>query len=126
MAKETFTVTDDETGMRLDQVVPKRVAGLSRRKARAVIDEGGVFVDRTRVKIAGRTVRPGQIIEVNIGGAVERTAPPLAPTIVFSDEHIIIADKPAPTEEQNALSLVQCDPRESRSGPAYTAHRWLS
>ncbi len=72
MAKETFTVTPDEEGLRLDQIVPKRVPGLSRRKARAVIDEGGVFVDRTRTKVAGVPVRAGQVIEVNVGGAVDR------------------------------------------------------
>ncbi|RDS90705.1 hypothetical protein DL347_11670 [Pseudomonas fluorescens] len=35
-------------------------------------------------------------------------------------------NKLAPTEEQTALSLVQCDPRESRSGPACRVHQWLS
>ena len=68
--KTTFAVAADEDGLRLDQVVPRHVAGLSRRKARAVIDLGGVFVDRARVKVAGRTVRAGQTIEVNVGGAL--------------------------------------------------------
>ncbi len=80
--KEKFTVTPDEEGLRLDQVVPRHVPGLSRRKARAVIDVGGVFVDRARVKVAGRPVRAGQTIEVNVGGALERSEPPLAPAIV--------------------------------------------
>ncbi len=126
MAREKFTVAADESGLRLDQVVPKRVPGLSRRKARAVIDEGGVFVDKTRVKIAGRTVKPGQIIEVNIGGAVERTEAPLAPAIVFTDEHLIIANKPAglvtaPTPESDRGDLL--DQLATQFGEVYLVHR---
>ena len=126
MAKETITVAPDEEGMRLDQVVAKRVPGLSRRKARAVIDEGGVFVDRTRTKVASRPVKPGQVIEINIGGAVERTEPPLAPSIVFSDPHIIIADKPAglvtaPTPESDRGDLL--DQLAQQFGEVFLVHR---
>jgi 23S rRNA pseudouridine1911/1915/1917 synthase len=126
VAKETFTVAPDEEGMRLDQIVPKRVPGLSRRKARAVIDEGGVFVDRTRTKVASRPVRVGQVIEVNVGGAVDRTEAPLAPVIVFSDPHIIIADKPAglvtaPTPESDRGDLL--DQLAQQFGEVYLVHR---
>jgi 23S rRNA pseudouridine1911/1915/1917 synthase len=126
MSKEKFTVAADDAGLRLDQVVPKRVPGLSRRKARAVIDEGGVFVDKTRVKIAGRPVQPGQVIEVNVGGAVERTEAPLAPVIVFSDAHLIIADKPAglvtaPTPESDRGDLL--DQLGKQFGEIYLVHR---
>ena len=110
--KTKFEVAADDAGLRLDQVIPKHVAGLSRRKARAVIDLGGVFVDKTRVKVAGRIVRPGQSIEVNVGGAIERKdETPLAPKIVHVDEHIIVVDKPAglvtaPTPESNRGDLL--------------------
>jgi len=121
-----FEVAADEAGLRLDQVVPKRVAGLSRRKARAVIDLGGVFVDRTRVKVAGRPVRAGQLIEVNVGGAIERSAPPPAPSIVFVDEHLIIADKPAglvtaPTPESDRGDLL--DQLARSYGEVFLVHR---
>jgi 23S rRNA pseudouridine1911/1915/1917 synthase len=127
--KESFTVATDEQGMRLDQVVPKRIPGLSRRKARAVIDEGGVFVDRTRVKVAGRPVKAGQVIEVNVGSAVERPSvldPALVPTIVFSDPHIIIADKPAglvtaPTPESDRGDLL--DQLAQQFGEVFLVHR---
>jgi 23S rRNA pseudouridine1911/1915/1917 synthase len=123
--KEKFTVAADEAGLRLDQVVPKHVAGLSRRKARAVIDLGGVFVDRTRVKVAGRPVRAGQVIEVNVGGALDREAPP-APTIAFADAHVIVADKPAglvtaPTPESDRGDLL--DQLSTQFGEVYLVHR---
>ncbi len=126
MASTRFTVAADDAGLRLDQAIPKHVAGLSRRKARAVIDEGGVFVDKARVKQASRFVKPGQIIEVNVGGAVERTAPPLAPEIVFSDPHLIIADKPAglvtaPTPESDRGDLL--DQLSKQFGEVYLVHR---
>jgi 23S rRNA pseudouridine1911/1915/1917 synthase len=121
-----FEVSADEAGMRLDQVVPKHVAGLSRRKARAVIDLGGVFVDRARVKVAGRPVRKGQLIEVNVGGAIDRSEPPPAPEIVFVDEHVIVADKPAglvtaPTPESDRGDLL--DQLAQRYGEVYLVHR---
>jgi 23S rRNA pseudouridine1911/1915/1917 synthase len=106
--------------------VPKHVAGLSRRKARAVIDLGGVFVDRTRVKVAGRPVRAGQKIEVNVGGALERKAPLLAPGIVFVDDHVIVADKPAglvtaPTPESDRGDLL--DQLTRAYGEVFLVHR---
>ena len=121
-----FEVAAEEDGLRLDQVVPRHVAGLSRRKARAVIDLGGVFVDRARVKVAGRPVRPGQLIEVNVGGAIERAEPPPAPEIVFIDDHVIVADKPAglvtaPTPESDRGDLL--DQLGERHGEVYLVHR---
>jgi len=121
-----FEVAADEAGLRLDQVVPRHVAGLSRRKARAVIDLGGVFVDRARVKVAGRPVRPGQVIEVNVGGAIERSEPPPAPEIVFLDDHLIVAEKPAglvtaPTPESDRGDLL--DQLVRRHGEVYLVHR---
>jgi 23S rRNA pseudouridine1911/1915/1917 synthase len=121
-----FEVAPDEAGLRLDQVVPRHVAGLSRRKARAVIDLGGVFVDRARVKVAGRPVRAGQLIEVHVGGAITREGPPLAPSIVHVDDHVIIADKPAglvtaPTPESDRGDLL--DQLSAQFGEVYLVHR---
>jgi 23S rRNA pseudouridine1911/1915/1917 synthase len=126
MSKEKFTVAPDEDGLRLDQVVPRHVPGLSRRKARAVIDLGGVFVDRARVKVAGRPVRAGQTIEVHVGGAVTRSEPPPAPKIVHVDDHVIVADKPsglvtAPTPESDRGDLL--DQLASTYGRVFLVHR---
>lgn len=124
--KTSFTVAPDEQGMRLDQVLPRHIAGLSRRKARAVIDEGGVFVDRARVKVASRPVKAGQAIEVNIGGAVERAEPPPAPTVVHIDDHVIVAMKPAglvtaPTPESDRGDML--DQLSRAHGEVYLVHR---
>lgn len=128
MVKHAFEVAADDAGLRLDQVIPKHVPGLSRRKARAVIDLGGVFVDRARVKVAGRPVKPGQRIEVNVGGALERLgeAPPPEPRIVFTDDAVIIVDKPAglvtaPTPEASRGDLL--DQLARKYGEVYLVHR---
>jgi 23S rRNA pseudouridine1911/1915/1917 synthase len=126
MVKHSFEVAADDAGLRLDQVIPKHVPGLSRRKARAVIDLGGVFVDRARVKVAGRPVKPGQKIEVNVGGALERTEPPPEPRIVFTDDAIIVVEKPAglvtaPTPEASRGDLL--DQLGAKLGEVYLVHR---
>jgi 23S rRNA pseudouridine1911/1915/1917 synthase len=126
MVKHAFEVAADDAGLRLDQVIPRHVPGLSRRKTRAVIDLGGVFVDRARVKVAGRPVKPGQRIEVNVGGALERTEEPPEPRIVFTDDAIIVVDKPAglvtaPTPEASRGDLL--DQLATKLGEVYLVHR---
>ncbi len=127
MARDTrkirFEITAEDAGLRLDQALAARVPGLSRRKARLLLDIGGVFVDRKRVKVAGRVVRAGQVIEAHVGGALERasksptgsTRAPVRPDgahaspqegaqrsrswaeprIVHEDEEVIVVDKPS-------------------------------
>ena len=126
-ARTTFAVADDEAGLRLDQVIPRHVAGLSRRKARAVIDFGGVFVDRARVKVAGRIVRAGQLVEVVVSGALERAGEPVrAAAIVHVDDHVIVIDKPAglvtaPTPESDRGDAL--DQLRARFGEVFLVHR---
>lgn len=121
----SFEVAREDDGLRLDQVVPKHVPALSRRRARAVIDLGGVFVDKTRVKIAGRTVRAGQKIEVTVGGALD--APPPPPyALVHEDPAFVVVDKPAglvtaPTPESDRGDLL--DQLAKKYGEIYLVHR---
>jgi len=126
-----FVVRPEDAGLRLDQVLAANIAGLSRRKARVLIDLGGVFIDGARVKIAGKTPRPGQTIVANIGGALERATkevgtaarakdeaqlPPYR--IVHEDEDFVIVDKPAglltaPTPESDRGNLFDLLKRSS-------------
>ncbi len=135
-----FEVEPADAGLRLDQLLARRIADLSRRKARLVIDIGGVFVDRTRVKVAGRTLRAGQQVEVVLGGALERASTTLgevgraadasrAPAyrLVFEDEAILIVEKPAglvtaPTPESDRGDLFD-QLRRRGTGPVFLVHR---
>ncbi len=69
-----FSVASGEAGVRLDQLIAQRVEQLSRRRARLLLAIGGVFVDGRRTKIANRRLRPGQVIELHLGGALQRAS----------------------------------------------------
>lgn len=136
-----FDVSAEDAGLRLDQVLARRVDGLSRRKARLAIELGGVFVDRARVKVLGRKVWPGQAIEVHLGGAVERATPALGRAarardeaalpefeIVHEDDSIVVVDKPsglltAPTPESDRNNLADLLGRRDGSEPVWVVHR---
>ncbi len=121
--KVTFTVPKADAGKRLDQILAANVPGLSRRRARVLLDIGGVFVDRARSKAAGKLLREGQIVEAVLGGAFERatsvvgnearakdesTLPSYA--VVHEDEDLVVVEKPAglltaPTPESDRNNL---------------------
>lgn len=118
-----FTVTEEDAGRRLDQVLAARIPELSRRKARVLLDIGGVFVDSARVKVASRKLRAGQVVEANLGGALERATKEVGQAarerdadklpdyqVVFEDADIVVVNKPAglltaPTPESDRNNL---------------------
>ena len=93
LQKWTFTVAPDDSNLRLDQLVAQWT-GLSRRAAREALKLGGVQVDRKRVRVAGRLLKPGTEVRV----AFDPDLPPV-PTltipIVFEDAWLLAVDKPA-------------------------------
>jgi 23S rRNA pseudouridine1911/1915/1917 synthase len=91
--KWTFTVAPEDAELRLDQLIAKRT-GLSRRSAREALKLGGVQVDRKRVKVAGKLVKPGTEIRV----AFDPDLPPVSNTpipVVYEDAWLLAVDKPA-------------------------------
>lgn len=123
--KVQFEVSPEDAGKRIDQVLAARIPELSRRQARVLLDIGGVFVDRARVKVASRKVRPGQTIEAHLGGALERATKSVGRAarardaaelprfgVMFEDEDIVVVDKPAglltaPTPESDRNNLAE-------------------
>lgn len=115
--------------LRLDQALA-RFCGLSRTRARAVIAAGGARVDGQRVRVASRTVAPGQRIEA-FPGAVERARTARSPgapepRIVWSDRFLVAVSKPAgmpsqPTRETDA-GTVEAFLKE-RFGRVHLPHR---
>ncbi|MBL8624330.1 MAG: RluA family pseudouridine synthase [Myxococcales bacterium] len=129
-----FVIPADVDGARLDQALARGVPGLSRRRARVLIDLGGVFVDRARCKQAGRIVRTGQTVEANLGGAFERAVgaapagPELALPIVYEDDDLIVVDKPAgmvtaPTPESDRGDALDRLRRRPGAGEVFLVHR---
>lgn len=125
-----FRVNPDDAGLRLDQLLARRVPGMSRTTARRVLAEGGVFVDRKRVKVASRTAAVGQNVTVSQITTTERlVSQELASQIqiVFEDPHLVVIDKPsglltAPSEvsdQNNALAFLKTE----RQTELYLIHR---
>src|SRR5664279_3714330 len=93
LRKWTFTVDAKAAELRLDQIIAGRTE-LSRRSAREALRLGGVQVDRKRVKVAGKLVKPGTEVRV----AFDPDLPPVPTTpipVVFEDAWILAVDKPA-------------------------------
>lgn len=131
--RRRFAVEEADLGLRLDQVLARRIDDLSRRRARVLIDMGGVYVDGKRVKVASRKLAVGQVVEAVIGAALERAgssraaAPDYA--VVFEDDDLAVVDKPAgllaaPTPEGDRGTLA--DLLSRRGGgrdPIWVVHR---
>lgn len=86
-------VTDDQAGMRLDAYLA-RAAGVTRARAAELIAGGAVTVDG-RAEDKSYRVHSGERVETT---ALERVrAAVAAPEIrvVFEDDHLLVADKPA-------------------------------
>ncbi len=140
--RHRFEASAGDAGQRLDQVLAARIPELSRRQARVLIDIGGVFVDRARVKVAGRKLKAGQVVETTIGGALARATKKLGAAaraqdaaalpdyrIVFEDDDLVVVDKPpgllvAPTPESDRGNLADLLARRSEPALAiWVVHR---
>jgi 23S rRNA pseudouridine1911/1915/1917 synthase len=94
---EKVTVADADSGERLDRLLARQVATLSRTRLKALILDGAVT-------IGGRTILdPGH--RVNVGDQIEVTVPPpeepepqgenIPLNIVYEDDQLIVIDKPS-------------------------------
>ena len=97
-----FIVEPAQAGLRLDQLVSENT-GLSRRKAREVLQLGGVQVAQKRVRVASRTVPPG--VEIRVATDDSLGIPQDFPlSVVFEDDWLLVVNKPAgmPTQGTQA------------------------
>lgn len=131
-----FTVSAGDAGKRLDQVLAANIPGLSRRKARVLLELGGVYLDRHRTKTAGRLLRAGQVVEAVLGAVLARATKPegkeepraLPPyRVLHEDGEIIVVDKPsglltAPTPESDRNNLAWLLARRERGTPVHGEH----
>jgi len=102
-----FNVDLAEEQLRLDQLVSVRT-GLSRRKARAALQLGGVQVARKRVRVAGRTLAVGTEVLVayddTLGAPPEGEVP-----VLFEDDWLLVVAKPAGMASQGTQASDQHD-----------------
>jgi 23S rRNA pseudouridine1911/1915/1917 synthase len=96
VAQKSFVVAEPEAGDRLDRVLARHVAELSRSRLKALIEVGAVTLD-------GHTIRDPNH-RVNSGAAVAVDVPPPEPAkpaaeaiplrVIYEDDDIIVIDKP--------------------------------
>ncbi len=106
MKKLSLAAGPQDEGERLDRFIAAR-GGISRGEARRALDAGGVFLDGRRCKVAGRTVRSGQRVVVNLaeGGREAALAQPLERArLLYADAELAAVDKPAGVPAQPTLT----------------------
>lgn len=90
------TVTANGAGGRLDEAVSTLFESISKSEARRIIDRGGCAVNSTMVRVASRSVKAGDIIEIGVmepGRFKELVLPPEA--LLYEDSDLIAVNKPA-------------------------------
>ena len=60
------TVGKEQGGNRLDDAIAALCSGVSKSEARRIIDRGGCTVNVALVRVASRTVKAGDVIEIGI------------------------------------------------------------
>lgn len=97
---QRFTVPRELAGQRLDVVIARLAAGVSRRHARRLVDDGAVFVDGKRLQVCSRPLKAGAKIELTVLAERHDAAPAEPTRLLALDEDLVVADKAAgvPTE----------------------------
>jgi 23S rRNA pseudouridine1911/1915/1917 synthase len=96
VTQKSFDVAEQEAGERLDRVLARHVAELSRSRLKVLIEAGAVTLD-------GHTIRDANH-RVNSGAAIAIEVPPPEPAkpaaeaiplrVIYEDDDIIVIDKP--------------------------------
>ena len=87
-------VADGENGAFLQDFISDRL-GLSRNKAKQLIDNRTVFVNRRRVWMARHSLRSGDRVEFPDQESSYTPSAAAKSTILFEDDYYMIVDKPA-------------------------------
>jgi 23S rRNA pseudouridine1911/1915/1917 synthase len=90
MARREFIVGTDKKGHTLQSFLAVRI-GLSRNRAKELIDQRGTFVNGRRVWMAHHALQRGDRVEINIA---DSAAVP-SPSVLLEDDSLLIVDKPA-------------------------------
>jgi 23S rRNA pseudouridine1911/1915/1917 synthase len=95
------TVANEHGGKRLDDVMAALFEGLSKSEARRIIDRGGCAVNSAMVRVASRSVRPGDVVEIGVmePGRFRELVLPLE-SLLYEDADLIAVNKPAGVNTQ--------------------------
>lgn len=105
MERHKIQVSYRLNGMRLDHAISEGIPGMSKRRAKAIIDVGGAYLNRKRIRVASRTVGKGDQIEVEynpalFGPEVKSRSGLKAEDILFENAELFVINKPAGVPSQ--------------------------
>lgn len=119
MPTTSFTVNKKNAGRTLLEVMAEHL-GLSRKKAKALLDQRSVFVNQQRVWMARHTLQQGDVVATNPPKAL---TPRDTKQLVYRDEHYLVANKPAGILS-NGLNSLEVELRRILKKPGLRAvHR---
>ena len=94
--QRTITVAGDETGERLDRVLARHIADLSRSRLKSLIENGAVTLDGRTIRDPNHRVNSADTLMVDVPPP-EPAKPqpePIPLNVVYEDDDIIVIDKP--------------------------------
>lgn len=98
MERFKLLVKGSMVSKRLDLAILDGNTGLSRRRIRSIIDVGGAYVNKKRVRVASRKVNHGDVIELEYNPRVSPNKAPkleiIDSDIVFENETMLAFNKP--------------------------------
>ncbi len=112
MQKKKAKVTELLAGARLDLAVSQLFHDLSRKRAKRLIDGGGVYLNGRRVLLASQPVGAGSLVEVYIseteGHSHRGSSPALnSADLIAEEKDFIVVNKPAGIPSQAQLHTVR-------------------
>lgn len=95
------TVGKEQNNLRLDDAVAVLCTGVSKSEARRIIDRGGCTVNVALVRVASRSVKAGDVIEIGVmeAGRFQELVLP-ASALLYEDTELIAVNKPAGINSQ--------------------------
>jgi 23S rRNA pseudouridine1911/1915/1917 synthase len=96
ITQRTITVAENEAGERLDRVLARHVAELSRSRLKALIENGAVALDKRTIRDPSHRVNSGVAILLDVPPPepAKPAAEPIPLSVVYEDSDIIVIDKP--------------------------------
>ncbi|AKJ64247.1 RluA family pseudouridine synthase [Kiritimatiella glycovorans] len=95
MKTRTLHVKPGERRLALVDYLARQL-GLSKKKAKALLDRRNVFVNRRRTWMAKHELNPGDVVDVSLEKPVHEPAPSAGGVrVLFEDEDYLVADKSA-------------------------------
>lgn len=93
-----FRVPAGEAPIRLDLFLARRVPGLSRRRIRTLLDEGGIRVEGAFRPRGGAPLRGGEWVtlpRIALAPPAARPDPSVIVSVVYEDEEVAVVEKPS-------------------------------